>query len=114
VAVPLPLPRPLPLPLPLPKGCRELRPAEREARAERRELMLVGVVQEATLRRGRLQLQLGLWPSALLDIEAITLPLALALALPLPLPLPLPLALPLPLPLPLALALPLPLPVTLP
>ena len=52
------------------KGCRELRPAEKETRAERRELMLAGVVHEVTLRRGRLQLQLGLWPLALLDIEA--------------------------------------------
>ena len=32
--------------------------------------MLTGVVHEATLRRGRLQVKLGLWPLALVDIEA--------------------------------------------
>ena len=32
--------------------------------------MLAGVVHEATLRRGRLQVKLGLWPLALVDIEA--------------------------------------------
>ena len=32
--------------------------------------MLTGVVHEATLWRGRLQVKLGLWPLALVDIEA--------------------------------------------
>ena len=32
--------------------------------------MLTGVVHEAMLRRGRLQVKLGLWPLALVDIEA--------------------------------------------